>query len=68
MLVEGDKVVFGQGGLGGLGKEMDVFSLGCVIAEILLDGTPLFDFASLQDYRKGRYDLCSFLSSKISDP
>ncbi|KAH3745776.1 Serine/threonine-protein kinase ppk19 [Pelomyxa schiedti] len=42
------------------GKElelsMDVFSLGCVIAELFLEGTPLFDLSQLLDYRKGDYD------------
>jgi len=33
---------------------MDVFSAGCVIAEIMLDGLPLFDLARLQTYRKGK--------------
>ena len=32
---------------------MDIFSAGCVIAEILLDGTPLFDLQRLTSYRKG---------------
>lgn len=35
---------------------MDVFSLGCVIAEIYFDGQPLFDLARLQLYRKGQWD------------
>jgi len=35
---------------------MDIFSAGCVIAEILMDGQPLFDLAKLQNYRKGLYD------------
>ena len=35
---------------------MDVFSAGCVIAEILMDGLPLFDLARLQQFRKGTYD------------
>lgn len=34
-------------GLGGLEKAMDIFSAGCVIAEILMDGSPLFDLARL---------------------
>ena len=32
---------------------MDVFSAGCVIAEILSDGIPLFDLPRLQNYRRG---------------
>lgn len=44
--------------LGGLGldsiesvKAMDVFSLGCTIAEILLDGVPLIDLPGILKYR-----------------
>lgn len=32
---------------------MDIFSAGCVIAEIMMDGTPLFDLAQLAAYKKG---------------
>eukprot|EP00124_Ichthyophonus_hoferi_P000161 Ihof_evm25s5 gene=Ihof_evmTU25s5 len=35
---------------------MDIFSAGCVIAELLLDGHPLFTFAQLLAYRKNEYD------------
>lgn len=35
---------------------MDVFSVGCVIAEIFLDGKPLFDLARHQLYRKGEFN------------
>jgi phosphoinositide-3-kinase regulatory subunit 4 len=34
-------------------SQMDIFSTGCVIAEILLDGTPLFDLPGMTSYRKG---------------
>lgn len=34
---------------------MDIFSVGCVIAEIFLE-TPIFDLAQLFKYRKGQYD------------
>jgi len=36
-------------------QKMDVFSLGCVIAEIMLDGTSLFKYEQLMAYRKGQY-------------
>ena len=36
---------------------MDIFSAGCVIAEILSDGEPLFDLPKLQNYRRGGLDL-----------
>ena len=34
---------------------MDIFSAGCVIAEIFMEGTPLFDLSALQNYRKGKF-------------
>lgn len=47
---------------------MDIFSAGCVIAEIFMDGHPLFDLASLQNYRKKLYDPRDDLNKKIKDP
>ena len=35
---------------------MDVFSVGCIIAEIFLDGKPLFDLARHQLYRKMQFN------------
>ncbi|KAJ3279418.1 Serine/threonine-protein kinase, partial [Borealophlyctis nickersoniae] len=35
---------------------MDVFSLGCTIAELFLEGTPLFSLSQLLRYRSGEYD------------
>mmetsp|Transcript_933 Transcript_933/g.840 ORF Transcript_933/g.840 Transcript_933/m.840 type:complete len:135 (-) Transcript_933:446-850(-) len=35
---------------------MDIFSLGCVIAEILLDGKTLFTYEELLAYRRNEYD------------
>ena len=46
---------------------MDVFSAGAIIAEILMDGVPLFDFARLQSYRKGVYDPEPELRKRIFD-
>jgi hypothetical protein len=34
----------------------DVFSLGCVIAELWLDGRAFFDLSRLLAYRRGEYD------------
>lgn len=46
---------------------MDIFSVGCVIAEIFL-GHRLFDLAMLQRYRKGQIDIHDLLkSSKPED-
>ena len=44
---------------------MDVFSLGCVIGEILLEGTALFDLSQLLRYRAGAYDPLEVLSARV---
>lgn len=49
---------------------MDVFSVGCVIAEIFLDrkdGRTLFNLAQLQNYKKGVYDPSEDLTKHIKD-
>lgn len=46
--------------------EMDIFSLGCVIAEVFLEGTPLFTLSQLFKYRSGEYDPSPYLA-KIQD-
>ena len=46
--------------------EMDIFSLGCVIAELFLEGTPLFNLSQLFKYRSGEYDPTPYLA-KIED-
>ncbi|KAK9465828.1 hypothetical protein V1512DRAFT_264820 [Lipomyces arxii] len=50
---------------GPLTDAMDIFSLGCVIAELFLDGAPIFTLSQLFAFRRGQYtpDL-----SKIVDP
>lgn len=55
----------GQGG--GLTDAMDVFSLGCVIAELFLEGTPLFSLSQLFKYRKGEFDPTATYLHKIED-
>lgn len=40
---------------GGLTSEMDIFSLGCVIAELFLEGSHIFSLAQLFKYRRGEY-------------
>ena len=45
---------------------MDIFSLGCTVAEMFLEGSPLFTFSQLLRYRKGEYDLNNTLE-KIED-
>ncbi|KAJ3222135.1 Serine/threonine-protein kinase [Clydaea vesicula] len=39
-----------------LSPEMDIFSLGCSIAEIFLEGKPLFNLSQLLRYRRGEYN------------
>ena len=46
---------------------MDVFSIGCVIVEILSDGEPLFDLARLQNYRRDKLDLREDLIKAIEE-
>ena len=51
-----------------LAPSMDIFSAGCVIAEILSDGLPLFDLPKLQNYRRGGFNLREELTRRIEDP
>jgi len=46
---------------------MDIFSLGCVIYELMTDGKALFNLGDLLDYRQGKLDL-SFALNRIADP
>lgn len=46
---------------------MDMFSLGCVIAELFLEGTPLFSLSQMFKYRKGEYDPIRLYVDKIED-
>lgn len=46
---------------------MDIFSAGCVIAEIFMDGIPLFDLAKMQKYRKGTHEPAEDLCKRIDD-
>lgn len=50
-----------------MAPSMDIFSAGCVIAEILSDGEPLFDLPRLQSYRRGGLDLREELNKRIDD-
>ncbi|CAG8729705.1 14838_t:CDS:2, partial [Acaulospora colombiana] len=52
---------------GAITPAMDIFSLGCVIAEVFLEGAPIFSLAQLFKYRSGEYnpDVCL---NKIEDP
>lgn len=46
---------------------MDIFSLGCVLAELFIE-RPLFDFAQLLAYRDHKYDPSGELKQEIGDP
>ncbi|PKA48283.1 putative serine/threonine-protein kinase CCRP1 [Apostasia shenzhenica] len=49
-----------------LKKSMDIFSVGCVVAELFLEGQPLFELSQLLAYRRGQYDPSQYLE-KIHD-
>jgi len=46
----------GGGKEGQLDPSMDIFSLGCVLAEIFFDGEALFTYSQLMSYRRGDFD------------
>ena len=64
---------FGAGRGDGSRKEgkvteaMDVFSVGCVLAELFLEGTPLFTLSQLFKYRAGEHDVDSQLAPLESE-
>ncbi|KAF7292927.1 hypothetical protein MIND_01191800 [Mycena indigotica] len=43
-------------------EAMDCFSAGCVIAELFLEGAPLFTLSQLFNYRDGQYNVDSYLA------
>ncbi|BGP01316.1 Other/VPS15 protein kinase [Rhodotorula toruloides ATCC 204091] len=47
---------------GKITEAMDVFSLGCVLAELWMEGTPPFTLSQLFKYRQGEYSLESYLA------
>ncbi|XP_052002420.1 phosphoinositide 3-kinase regulatory subunit 4-like isoform X2 [Xyrauchen texanus] len=51
---------------GELKQPMDIFSAGCVIAELFTEGVPLFDLSQLLAYRKGHFQTEQVLR-KIDD-
>lgn len=54
---------------GNVTREMDVFSLGCCIAEMYTEGRPLFNLSQLFKYKNDEYDVASFLAEEIeSEP
>ncbi|KAF4129905.1 WD domain G-beta repeat domain-containing protein [Phytophthora infestans] len=53
---------------GSLLESMDIFSAGCVIAELFLGGKPLFDLPSLLKYRTGDAETLRQRLKKVGDP
>jgi len=54
-------------GSGMLTDAMDIFSLGCVIAELFMDGSPMFTLSQLFRYKRGEYDPFLPYIDKIDD-
>ncbi|KAG0364248.1 Serine/threonine-protein kinase [Gamsiella multidivaricata] len=50
----------------GLTTAMDIFSVGCVIAELFSEGTPIFSLSQMFKYRSGEYDPAPYIN-KIED-
>ncbi|KAI1294081.1 Serine/threonine-protein kinase [Mortierella claussenii] len=50
----------------GLTAAMDIFSIGCVIAELFSEGTPIFSLSQMFKYRSGEYDPTPYIN-KIED-
>ncbi|KAF9426647.1 Serine/threonine-protein kinase, partial [Podila epigama] len=50
----------------GLTSAMDVFSVGCVIAELFSEGTPIFSLSQMFKYRSGEYNPTPYIN-KIED-
>ena len=48
-------------------EAMDCFSAGCVLAELFLEGAPLFSLSQLFEYRAGRLDVDAKLSTIDDD-
>ena len=48
-------------------EAMDVFSAGCVLAELFLEGTPLFTLSQLFKYLQSDFDLETQLSPIIEE-
>lgn len=47
-------------------KEMDVFSAGCCIAELFLEGVPLFNLSQLFKYKNGEFDVERYLMENLT--
>lgn len=58
-----------EGAVGQVTREMDIFSMGCCIAEMYAEGRPLFNLSQLFKYKNKDYDITEFLKEEIySEP
>ncbi|GAV48373.1 hypothetical protein ZYGR_0I06700 [Zygosaccharomyces rouxii] len=58
-----------KGSVGQVTKEMDIFSMGCCIAEMYAEGRPLFNLSQLFKYKNEDYDVFEFLKEEVySEP
>lgn len=53
---------WGKNDDGKVTEAMDVFGLGCVLAELWMEGTPPFTLSQLFNYREGEYSPEAYLS------
>lgn len=44
---------------------MDVFAVGCVLAELFADGKPLFEYSDVLEYRRGLFDPAPCITEKL---
>lgn len=61
-----DKLEFGKRD-GKITEAMDIFSLGCVLAELWMEGTAPFTLSQMFKFREGEYNLDAYLG-EIEDP
>lgn len=54
-----------KGATGQVTKEMDIFSMGCCIAEIFAEGRALFNLSQLFKYKTNEYDVNTWLAEEI---
>ncbi len=45
--------------------KMDIFAVGCVLAELFADGKPLFEYSDVLEYKRGRYDPVPFITERL---
>lgn len=48
-----------------LAMPMDIFAVGCVLAELFADGKPLFEYSDVLEYRRGLFDPAPSITEKL---